>query len=98
MIELSCPCCGKSMGPVVDPTKIPMSPVRQTIVRRLPATIEQLAAAVNGARSNAPDREYAAIRASIYQIRKVLKPYGWTIDNTRTGGWGAKTYRLMRLP
>lgn len=98
MTELKCPCCGQSMGPVKDPMQIPMSAVRQTIMKRLPATIEQLAAAVYVERSNAPEHEYDTIRTTIYRLRTILRPYGWTIDNAKTGGWGQKTYRLMRLP
>lgn len=98
MTELKCPCCGAPMGPVLAPTQIPMSPVRLAIVKALPATVEQLARLIYGVSTAMPEKEHATIRAVIYQTRKILRPYGWTIDNAKTGGWGAKTYQLVRLP
>lgn len=95
---INCPCCGKPMGPVEVPLDIPMSPVSRTILRTLPATIEQLAVAVYADRINSPEGEYASIRSTLCRMRKILKPHGWTIDNRQTGGWGQKTYHLVRLP
>lgn len=98
MTDFKCPCCGQSMGPITDPTQIPMSAVRQTIMKRLPATIEQLAVAVYGTRSNTAADQYHSLRMTISHMRKLLAPHGWTIDNSQPGRGNAKTYRLMRLP
>ena len=98
MTEMKCPCCGQSMGPVKDPMQIPMSAVRRTIMKRLPATIEQLADAVYGTRSNTATDQYHSLRMTISHMRKLLAPHGWTIDNSQPGRSNAKTYRLTRLP
>lgn len=98
MSDFKCPCCGAPMGPITDPTQIPMSPVRQTIVKAMPATIEQLASAVYGSRSGAAADQYHSLRMTITHLRKLLAPHGWTIDSTLPGRGNSKTYRLMRLP
>lgn len=98
MIEFNCPCCGQSMGPVKDPADIPMSPVSKTILRTLPATIEQIAAEVYGTRDNVPDSQYQSLRTIISRMRKRMAPHGWTINDEMSGRGGVKTYRLVRLP
>ena len=98
MTEMKCPCCGQSMGPITDPKQIPMSAVRQTIMKRLPATIEQLAVAVYGSRDNTATDQYQSLRMTISHMRKLLAPHGWTINKSQPGRDNAKTYRLMRLP
>lgn len=98
MIEMKCPCCGQPMSRVEDPTKIPMAPIRQTIIKALPATVEELAAAVYGSREKTPSAQYKSLRMTITHMRKLLEPRGWTISNTRPGRGRSTTYRLMRLP
>lgn len=98
MTDLKCPCCGQSMGPITDPTQIPMSPVSKTILRRLPATIEQIAAEVYGTRDSVPDTQYQSLRTTIWRLRKTLVAHGWTVNDDMSGRSGMKTYRLIRLP
>lgn len=97
MIDYKCPCCGQSMGSVLDPTKIPMSPVRKTIVKALPGTIEDIAEAVYGTRANTPTEQYQSLRVMLVNVRKLLEPHGWTINNDRSGRGNSKTYHLVRL-
>lgn len=97
MTEFNCPCCGRSMGQVQDPAQIPMSPVRKTVVKALPATVEQLALAVYGSRENTPDIQHQSLRVIIGQVRKLLEPHGWTIDRSSPGRGNSKIYQLARL-
>lgn len=93
-----CPCCHRPLEGAVDPEGIPMSATRRTIVRALPGTIESIASAVYGIRGTGAADQYQSLRAIITNIRKLLEPHGWTIDDRRSGRGNVKVYRLVRLP
>lgn len=75
-----------------------MSPTRRSIVRALPGTIESIATAVYGVRGTGAADQYQSLRVIIANVRKLLEPHGWTIDDRRSGRGNVKTYRLVRLP
>lgn len=104
MTEYLCPCCGSKLAapPRVESlAKVPLRGIRLQIVKALVGAYpggltwpELFRVAYGGARE--PATAYQVIATSLSELRKMLRPYGWTIPPIGQVR-GAARYRLQAL-
>lgn len=104
MVEYLCPCCGSKLSAPPNVHALIEAPLRgirlqivKTLVRAYPGGVawsELYDAVYRGA--GVPDTAYQVIASRLSELRKQLRPYGWTIP--RIGAvQGAAKYRLQAL-
>lgn len=104
MTEYLCPCCGSKLPAPPDVKVLTEVPLRgiglqivKALVRAYPGGIawdEIYNAAYSGAR--VPDTAYQVIATRLTDLRRILRPYGWTIPPIGQVR-GAAKYRLQAL-
>ena len=102
----TCPCCGAPINAEAVPVKalahVRLGHVQGAVLRIMIAAFpekvqsERLQNAVYGAADDAPENTSQGIKWAVSELRKSLRPYGWTVSKSERGPiLGA--WRLERL-